>query len=257
MFTKIANATSDIFAVTRRNLVKYTRLPQLVVFSTIQPVMFMLLFTYVFGGAIKSNFHSYLAYLLPGIIVQTVLFGSVQTGVSLAEDMTRGMIDRFRSLPMAHSAVLAGRTLTDVVRNAFVIVLIVTVGLIIGYRIEHGLGAFLLAVVLTLLFGFAFSWVSATIGLLVKDVETAQVAGFVWIFPLVFASSIFVPIETMPTWLQAFAKNTPITATVNAVRALSLGQASGTYIWYALLWIAALLVFFVPVAVYAYNRKNS
>lgn len=254
---KLSQGTGDIIAIMRRNLIRYTRLPQLIVFSTIQPVMFMLLFTYVFGGAIQTDFHSYLAYLLPGILVQTVLFGSVQTGVSLAEDMSKAMIDRFRSLPMAHSAILAGRTLTDVVRNTFVIILMVLVGLAIGYRIAHGFLAFLLAIVLTLFFGFAFSWVAAAIGLLVKDVETAQVAGFVWIFPLVFASSIFVPISTMPTWLQAFAKHTPITATVNAVRALSLGQAAGTYIWQSLLWILGMLVVFVPLAVYSYNRKKN
>ncbi len=246
---------SDIIAVTKRNLKHYTRLPQLIVFSTIQPIMFLLLFTYVFGGAIKTNTANYIVYLLPGIIVQTVLFGSMQTGISLAEDMTKGMIDRFRSLPMAPSALLAGRTLTDIIRNIFVMILMVIAGFIIGFRIEHGFFHFLLGFSLALLFGYAFSWIAATIGLAVKNVETAQVAGFIWIFPLVFASSIFVPVETMPVWLQAFAKHTPITITVNAVRALFLGQPYGTALWQSLLWIAAILAVFVSLAVYKYKKS--
>ena len=255
---KISRTISDIAAITRRNLIRYTRLPQLIVFSTIQPVMFLLLFTYVFGGAIQpTGFHDYITFLLPGIIVQTVLFGSMQTGIGLAEDLSRGMIDRFRSLPMAHSAILAGRTLTDMLRNAFVIVLMVIVGFLIGFRIEHGIGKFGIAVLLTLLFGFAFSWVSATVGLMVKEVETAQVAGFIWIFPLVFASSIFVPIETMPAWLQSFANYTPITATVDAVRALSLGQPWQTDFWQAVLWTLGILLFFIPLSVYFYNKRKS
>lgn len=253
---KISRAFTDTIAIIWRNLIQYRRLPQLIVFSTIQPVMFLLLFTYVFGGAIKTDFHNYISYLLPGIIVQTVLFGSMQTGIGLAADLQKGMIDRFRSLPMAHSAILAGRTITDTIRNIFVVVLMVAVGMIIGFRIEHGIPQFLLALLLTLVFGFAFSWISACIGMMVKDVETAQVAGFIWVFPLVFASSIFVPIESMPVWLQSFARHTPITATVDAVRALSLGQDAAPLIWPAVLWIAGLLLVFAPLAVYFYNKKQ-
>lgn len=240
--------------MTKRNLLRYRRIPQLIVFSVIQPVMFVLLFAYVFGGAINIPGVSYLQYLLPGILVQTVLFGSMQTGVGLADDVSRGMIDRFRSLPMARSAVLAGRTITESIRNLFVVTLMVLVGFLIGFRIEHGVGNFLLAVLLTVFFGFAFSWVSATIGLSVKNVETAQVAGFIWVFPLVFASSIFVPVQTMKHGLRVFAEHTPITYTVNVVRALTLGTPVGNNIWYSLAWIVGILIVFMPLAVSRYRK---
>lgn len=254
MIQRFTTIFSDVTVMTKRNLLRYRRLPQLIVFSTIQPVMFVLLFAYVFGGAINIPGVSYINYLLPGILVQTVLFGSMQTGVGLADDMSRGMIDRFRSLPMARSAVLAGRTITESIRNIFVIALMVGVGYIIGFRVEHGIGQFLLAVLLTILFGFAFSWVSATIGLAVKNVETAQVAGFIWVFPLAFASSIFVPVQTMKSGLKVFAEHNPITYVVNVVRALSLGTPVGNDIWYALAWIFGLLIVFMPLAVHRYRK---
>src|SRR6185503_15022483 len=165
---------ADIAVMTKRNLLRYQRLPQLIVFSSIQPVMFVVLFVYVFGGAIRTPGVSYVNYLIPGILVQTVLFGAMLTGIGLAEDLSKGMIDRFRSLPMARSAVLAGRTVAESVRNVFVVILITLVGLLIGFRIEHGIWNFIMAMALTVLFGFAFSWVSATIGLAVKNVEIAQ-----------------------------------------------------------------------------------
>jgi len=245
---------SDIGAITRRNLTHITRMPQLIVFSTIQPIMFMLLFTYVFGGAIRTNFPNYIMYLLPGVIVQTVLFGSMQTGVSLANDLNKGMMDRFRSLPMSQSAILAGRTFTDIVRNLFVVMVMVILGILIGFRIDHGIFNFLLGILLTIIFGFAFSWISASIGLAVKNVETAQVAGFIWVFPLVFASSIFVPVNSMPLWLQTFAKHTPITFTVNSVRALFLGQPLGSNLWQALIWMAVILAVFIPLSVFRYKK---
>jgi len=248
---------SDIAVMVKRNLVRYKRLPRLIVFSFIQPVMFVLLFAYVFGGAINHSSKQYIQFLLPGIIVQTVLFGSMQTGVGLAEDVTHGLIDRFRSLPMARAAVLAGRTISESVRNLFVIIIMVIVGYIIGFRIEHGWFNFLLGVLLTVLFGFAFSWVSAAIGLAVKDVETAQSAGFVWVFPLAFASSIFVPTATLPKVLKAFANHNPISYTVNVVRALSLGQPVGNNIWWSLAWIVGILIVFVPLAVNRYRKINS
>lgn len=241
--------------MTRRNLLRYTRLPQLLVFSTIQPVMFVLLFAYVFGGAIQTPGVNYINYLIPGIIVQTVIFGSVQTGVGLADDLSRGMIDRFRSLPMARSAVLAGRTISDTVRNIFVVLLITGVGYIIGFRFQGGFWDAAAALGLSVLFGFAFSWISATIGLMVREIETAQVVGFIWIFPLVFASSIFVPVETMPDWLQAFAKHSPITVTVNSVRAFSLGLDLGHNLWQTLAWIFGIVLVFVPGAVYRYRKS--
>ena len=248
------NTLSDIIVMTKRNLAKYTRVPQLLVFSTIQPVMFLLLFTYVFGGAIQTGAKDYILYLLPGILVQTVLFGAMQTGIGLAEDLSKGMIDRFRSLPMSSSAVLAGRTITDVCRNIFVVLLMTCVGFLIGFRINHGIFNYIAAVGLIALFGFAFSWISATIGLAVKNVETAQVAGFIWVFPLAFGSSIFVPVDSMSKYIKAFATHNPITYVVNTVRALTLGTPVGNNIWFALAWIAGIMIVFVPLAVSRYRQ---
>lgn len=245
---------SDIIAMTWRNLLRYLRLPQLVVFSTIQPVMFVLLFAFVFGGAIKTPGINYINYLLPGILVQTVLFGAMMTGIGLADDVSRGMIERFRSLPIARSAVLAGRTISDMCRNIFVLLLMSGVGYLIGFRYQNGLFNFLAGLGLTLLFSFAFSWISATIGLAVKNVETAQSAGFIWVFPLAFISSIFVPVKSMPDWLQHFAKFNPITVTVDATRALALGGPAGDSAWKALAWIAGILLVFIPLAVNRYRK---
>jgi daunorubicin resistance protein C len=258
---------SDTLAMTWRNLLKYRRVPTLLVFSTIQPVMFVLLFAFVFGGAIVIPGVDYKNYLMPGIFVQTVVFGASQTGVALAEDLTRGMIDRFRSLPMARSAVLGGRTIGDSVRNLFVVLLMTAVGYAIGFRFQNGFANAVLAILITVAFGFAFSWISANIGLRIRDVESAQAASFIWIFPLVFASSAFVPIATMPGWLQPIAKVNPITITVNAVRSLTLGQlpapvakfvglqgSTFTHVWQALAWIAGLLLVFVPLAIRGYRR---
>ena len=246
---------SDALRMTKRNLLRYIRLPNLLVFSTVQPVMFVLLFAYVFGGAIRIPSGNYKDFLMPGIFVQTVIFGSVQTGVGLSDDLAKGMIDRFRSLPMARSAVLAGRTLSDTVRNVFVVLLMTGVGLAIGFRF-HGtaiesIGALAMAV----FFGLAFSWISALIGMSVRDPEAAQAAGFIWIFPLVFASSAFVPIQTMPKWLQAFARNNPLSHTINAIRAMILGNLPIWHeLWQALAWIFAILVVFVPLAVNRYRQ---
>ncbi|MEK7542621.1 MAG: ABC transporter permease [Patescibacteria group bacterium] len=246
---------SDIWVLTRRNLLRYIRIPQLLVFSTIQPVMFLLLFTYVFGGAIQTPTGSYIDFLIPGILVQTVMFGSIQTGLGLAEDLNKGLIDRFRSLPMARAAVLAGRTLSDTIRNCFVMLLMVVVGFFLGFRFHEGVGKAFFALALTILFGFAFSWVSATIGLIVRNPETAQVAGFVWVFPLVFASSAFVPVETMPSLLEAFAKINPLTLTINSVRAFMLGGEIASSLWQSLAWICAILLLFIPLSVRLYKRS--
>jgi ABC-2 type transport system permease protein len=197
---------------------------------------------------------NYIDFLMAGILVQTVIFGSTQTGVGLAEDMSRGMVDRFRSLPMARSAVLAGRTLSDTVRNLFVVCLMLVVGTLVGFRFHAGFVPALGAVGLALAFGLAFSWISALIGLSVRDVESAQAAGFVWVFPLVFASSAFVPVATMPGWLQAFADINPVTITVNALRALTLGGPTVRPVLEALAWIAGILLVFVPLAVNRYRR---
>lgn len=249
----VAVAMRDIAGITKRNLLHIVRTPQLVLFASVQPVMFVLLFRYVFGGAIHTPGTSYVDYLLPGIFVQTALFGGASTSVGLAADLQGGIIDRFRSLPMARSAVLAGRTLADLARNVFVVILMVIVGVLVGFRFHASIVSDIAGLGLVLLFGYAFSWLFALIGLAVKDPETAQVAGFLPLFPLVFASSAFVPIASMPGWLQAFAKVQPVSVTVNAVRALVLGGPVEHWLWQSLLWTAGILATFVVLAVRKYR----
>ncbi|MEA2843794.1 MAG: type transport system permease protein [Actinomycetota bacterium] len=246
---------SDTLVMTRRNLLHYVRVPSLVIFSTITPVMFVVLFAFVFGGAIKVPGLSYVDFLMPGIFVQTIAFGSTQTGIGLAEDLSRSMVDRFRSLPMTRFAVLAGRILADTLRNILVVVLMTGVGLMVGFRFHNGLLPIVGGLGLLVLFAVAFSWISAVIGLSVGNVEAAQSAGFVWVFPLTFASSAFVPVFTMPGWLQAFAKANPVTIVVDALRALFLGVGpTSTLVLRSLAWIVAITVVFVPLAVRRYRR---
>lgn len=245
---------TDTIVMTKRNLIHYLRLPQLIVFSSIQPIMFTLLFAYVFGSAIQVPNGNYIDYLLPGIIAQTVLFGTTQTAVGLAEDLSKGMIDRFRTLPMSRAAVLAGRTLADSIRNIFVILLIIIVGYIIGFRFQDGLFHAIGAVAVAVAFGHAVSWISALVGMVTKDPETAQVAGFVWIFPFVFASSAFVPTAGMHERLRVFAENQPVTAAVNAIRTLTLGGDMSD-VWTALAWIVGLMIVFVPLSINQYRRS--
>ena len=251
---------SDALVMTKRNLLRYLRLPNLLVFSTVQPVMFVLLFTYVFGGAIAGALkvqgfpYDYIDFLMAGIFVQAVIFGSMQTGVGLADDLSKGLVDRFRSLPMARSAVLAGRTSSDTIRNVFVVLLMTAVGMAIGFRFHGGFLPAVFGLGLAVLFGLAFSWISAFIGMSVRDPESAQAAGFVWVFPLIFASSAFVPVQTMPSWLQAFARNNPITHTVNAIRALTQGGPIWHDLWISLAWIIGILLVFVPLSVRRYRN---
>lgn len=256
MFKNLTNTISDISVMTQRNLIRYRRLPQLLVFSTIQPVMFVLLFVFVFGGAISTPTAEYVDYLLPGIIVQAVIFGAMATGVGLADDLSKGMIERFRSLPMARSAVLAGRIISDTLRNLFVILLMTLVGLLLGFDVKTGFGGYLGAMAVILLLGFSFSWISALVGISVKNVETAQTAGFIWVFPLVFASSIFVPIATMPDWLQTVAKHSPITAAVDTARALILGGGFQGQLGNVLWWALAMVTVFMPWAVRRYRTSG-
>jgi ABC-2 type transport system permease protein len=258
-------AIHDGLVLTRRNLLRYLRIPTLLVFSTIQPVMFVLLFRYVFGGAITQlppGVDAYVDYLMPGIFVQTAIFGATQTGVGLAEDLNAGIIDRFRSLPMARSAVLAGRTTADLFRNLFVVLLMTVVGYLVGFRFHEGIVLAALAIGLAVLVGFAFSWISATIGLAIKNLESVQAASFIWIFPLTFASSAFVNPATMPGWLQAWARNNPVTIWVDTLRAFTLGTAYANGIGETLLgltlksgvWIAGILAVFVPLSIRLYRR---
>ena len=246
-------AVSDAVVLARRNLLHYLRVPSLIVFSVVSPVMFILLFAYVFGGAISVPGLRYVDFLMGGILVQTVAFGSTETGVGLADDLSRGMVDRFRTLPMARSALLAGRTLADTVRHAFMVLMMTGVGLVIGFRLHGGIVKAVLALLVVLSFGLALSWVSAAIGLAVHDVEAAQMAGVMWTFPVTFTSSAFVPVDSMPGWLQAWADINPVTVTVDAVRNLLLGRPAATDVGQALLWTTAILAVFVPLAVRRYR----
>lgn len=245
---------ADAMTLTWRNLLNLRRKPQLIVFATIQPVIFVLMFRFVFGGAITVPGTSYVNYLMPGIYIQTVTFGALTTGVGLAEDMQNGLIDRFRSLPMARSAVLVGRTLADLCRNVFVVALMAVVGFLVGFRIETNVVAYAAALGLVLLFSFALSWIFAFVGMYVGDAETAQAASFPILAPLVFASSAFVPLETMPGWLQAFAEHQPVSITVDAVRALCLGGPTAEPVLKALVWIAVIIAVFAPLAVRQYRK---
>jgi ABC-2 type transport system permease protein/oleandomycin transport system permease protein len=253
---RVAGAIGDSAALTWRNLVNYRRVPQLLVFSTVQPVIFVLLFRFVFGGAITVPGYDYVDYLMPGIFVQTVTFGSLSTGVGLAEDLHKGLIERFKSLPIARSAVLAGRTTADLVRNLFVVALMCVVGFLVGFRVQTNVLAFFAGYLMLLLFGFALSWVFATIGLTMPNAEAAQAASFPILAPLVFASSAFVPVSSMPGWLQTFAEHQPVTATVDAVRALMIGGPTTTAVVKALAWSFGIIAVFAPIAVRRYRRTT-
>jgi ABC transporter DrrB family efflux protein len=253
--SKLAWAVSDALAIAHRNLIALFRVPTTLVFSTIQPVIFVLMFRYVFGGSIQiPGYPHYVDYLMPGIFVQTVTFGSINTGIGLAEDLSKGLIERFRSLAMARSAVLAGRTIADSVRNLIVIILMVTVGFLVGFRVHRNVVALLAAVGVMLLFGFAMSWVMALIGLSTGNAEAAQAASFPIMAVLVFASNAFVATRTMPGPLRAYAEHQPITATVNAVRALLNHGTVAEPVLAALAWSAAIVAVFAPLAVRRYRR---
>jgi ABC transporter DrrB family efflux protein len=250
----IAWAVRDAITLTWRNLLGYVRIPEALFFSSVQPIMFVLLFRYVFGGAIHPlNNIPYVDYLIPGIFVQTVAFGAVSTTIGLAEDLHKGLIERFRALPMARSAVLAGRTTADLVRNVLVVALITGVGFAVGFRIQNVLG-FFAGIALLLAFAYTLSWGFAVIGLSAPNSETAQVMAFPVLFPLTFASSAFVPVQSMPGWLQAFAKNQPFSLVVDAVRALMIGGPTETYVVRSLIWCAGLLLVLAPLAVSRYRR---
>jgi ABC-2 type transport system permease protein/oleandomycin transport system permease protein len=272
MVDRVRWALADGLIITRRNLMRFVRIPALFVFSIVQPIMFVLLFRYVFGGALKFlPGISYVNFLMPGIFVQTSIFGATQTGVGLAEDLNLGIVDRFRSLPMARSAVLTGRTTADLGRNFVVVILMTTVGYMVGFSFRDGLPAAVAAVLLAVFIGFAFSWVSATIGLAIKNVESVQAASFTWIFPLTFLSSALVPIAGMPWWLQAVARNNPVTFWANTVRVLTVGYVHSpdgvqlfptggetipSLVFKSTIWLVGIFAVFVPLSVRMY-RKNA
>jgi len=247
-------AIHDSLVLAGRALRHTTRQPELLVFSTVQPVLFVLLFRYVFGGAIDVGGESYVNYLMAGIFVQTVAFGAVSTGVGLAEDLQKGLVDRFRSLPMARSAVLTGRTIADLVRNLFVVLVMLGVGVLIGFRPEAGLAGWAGAIGLLLLLSFSFSWIGATVALLLRSTEAVQSAGIIWLFPLTFASSAFVMTNNMPGVLKSFANHQPITQVIDAVRGFLLDQPVGSDGWQALAWCVGILLIFVPLSVTLYRR---
>jgi ABC-2 type transport system permease protein/oleandomycin transport system permease protein len=245
-----------------RNLVQLPRTPGLVIFTLIQPVMFVLLFNYVFGGAIGQALPrgtTYAQFLIPGIMVQTIVFGTSATAVGLADDLQKGIIDRFKSLPITRSAVLTGRIMADAIRLTAVATVLVLIGYVVGFRFEGGIGFGLLMVLTAVSFGAAMCWVMANIGMAVKDVETAQTAGFVWLFPLTFISSVFTPVYTMPGWLQVFARNNPVTLVANLLRAFSVGEVFPGSTWSSMalpvaLWVIGITAVAAPLAVNRYRK---
>jgi ABC transporter DrrB family efflux protein len=253
---------SDSVAIAWRNLLNIRRNPQLLVFATVQPVIFVVMFRYVFGGAIQGSLpagQTYINYLMPGVFVQTIVFGALTTGVGLAEDLNKGLIDRFRSLPMARSAVLVGRTGADLVRNFFVVVLMCVVGFIVGWTVTTDFVRFVAAFLVILGFAYSMSWAFAIVGLSVRDAETAQAVSFPFLALLVFASSAFVPVATMPSWLQGWAKNQPVSVVINAVRYLTIGAGPGlnaSSVPKAIAWIVAIVVVCAPIAVARYRKAT-
>jgi ABC transporter DrrB family efflux protein len=253
----VRRLVSDTLIVAERNLVRLPRAPDLLLAFTVQPVMFVLLFVYVFGGAISTPGYSYVDYLIPGIIVQNIAFGGFVTALGLNEDLHKGLIDRFRSLPMARAAVLAGRTLADIVTNTLSMTVLIVTGLIIGFTFHASAGEVALGIALLLLFGYAFSWIFALLGLMVSSPEAANSLGFIAVFPLTFISSAFVPVASMPDALQWFAKINPFTIVVDAMRALWLGAPAHNDVWGAFAWSLGLIAVFAPLAVARYRSAAS
>lgn len=266
---RISRSFTDGLIVARRNLISIWRVPTVLVFELVQPVMFVLLFRYIYEDAFANLPVDYVLFLMPGIFVQNAIFGATTTAIGIAEDLKKGLIDRFRSLPMARSAVLAGRTTSDLVKTTFLVTLMIGIGYLVGFRFLEGFLAALGVVVLVIAVGFTFSWISATVGLAIKEVEAVQAASFTWIFPLVFVSSAFVPVQGMASALQVVARNNPITHWCNLARYLSLGEvgiidpATGipvdtfeALVLKSVVWIVGLLAVFIPLAIRLYRRLD-
>jgi ABC transporter DrrB family efflux protein len=255
-------AVTDAITITQRNLIVWRRVPAFLVFTLVQPVMFTLLFRYVFGGAIPIGGNvNYVNYLMPGIIGQTAAFGSFGTAIALAREVQKGVLDRFRSMPMARSAVLTGRLTADTFRMLLTILVIVGVGYLVGFSFQNGVGPAIAMIAYAVFFGLTVCCVSAFIGLAIKDEESVQAFGLIWVFPLTFVSSAFVPISSMPGWLQAFAENQPVTLVINTMRYLALGPGPGAtslepQLWQSLLWLVGTIAVFGPLAVRAYRRAS-
>ena len=250
-------AVTDTLTITRRNLLIWMRVPAYLVFTVIQPVLFVLMFRYVFGGAIPVSVRGgYVNFLMPGIIAQTAAFATFGTAIALAIELKKGVIDRLRSMPMARSAVLAGRLVADTGRMTVTILIVLGVGFAVGFRFTNGLVPAILMVVLAIVFGMAICCIAAYTGLAIGDEESVQAFGLIWLFPLTFLSSAFVPIRTMPGWLQAFANNQPVTYVVDTMRALALGGPVAANLWKSIAWLAGIFIVFVPLAVRAYRRAS-
>jgi ABC-2 type transport system permease protein/oleandomycin transport system permease protein len=250
-------AVSDTLTITRRNLLVWMRVPAYLVFTVIQPVLFVLMFRYVFGGAIPVQVPGgYVNFLMPGIIAQTAAFATFGTAIALAIELKKGVIDRLRSMPMARSAVLAGRLVADTGRMTITILIVLGVGYAVGFRFANGWVPAILMVVLAIVFGVAICCIAAFTGLAIGDEESVQAFGLIWLFPITFLSSAFVPISTMPGWLQAFANNQPVTYVVDTMRALALGGPIAANLWKSIAWLAGIFIVFLPLAVRAYRRAS-
>jgi ABC transporter DrrB family efflux protein len=253
----LRNSVSDTLVLAKRSVMRIFRAPDLLLSFTVQPIMFVLLFVYVFGGAISTPGYSYVDFLIPGIVIQTMSFGGFVTALGLSEDLKKGLVDRFRSLPMSRAAVLAGRTLADIGTNAISLLVMIVVGLIAGFSFGAPATHVIAGLGLALLFGYAFSWVFAFVGLTASSPESSQAFGFILIFPLTFISSAFVPVDSMPAALQAFAEINPFTVTVDAMRALFLGAPAGNSIWGAVAWSIGIAALFAFLSVARYKRAVS
>jgi ABC transporter DrrB family efflux protein len=250
----VKRLATDTLILAERNLVRLPRAPDLLLAFTVQPIMFVLLFRYVFGGAIKTPGYSYVDFLIPGIIVQNIAFGGFVTALGLNEDVHKGLIDRFRSLPMSRAAVLAGRTLADIVTNTLSVTVLLVTGIIVGFSFHTDFFHAVAGFVLLLFFGYAFSWFFALIGLLVSSPESANSVGFIAVFPLTFISSAFVPVVSMPEPLKSFAEVNPFTIMVDAIRSLWLGAPAHNYVWGAIVWTIVIIAVFAPLAVARYRH---
>jgi ABC-2 type transport system permease protein/oleandomycin transport system permease protein len=247
----------DTLGVAKRNLLRILRNPIMLIVTAVQPALFLVLFRYVLGGAIVIPGGSYVDYVVPAIFVEAVLIGGMTTSIGLAQDLQSGIIDRFRSLPMARSAVLAGRTIADLSRSVFSLAVMVGLGLAVGFRFHSGAGSIIAGLALVIGFGYAYSWMYVTIGLATKDPESAQIAGILPFFVLMFASNAIVPVQTMPGWLQGFARNQPLSVTVTATRALLEGGPAAHWVWQSLAWAAGTLVLFFAAALRLYRTSVS
>jgi ABC-2 type transport system permease protein len=262
----LAIALNDGVVIAKRNLIKTKRLPDVLMWTTMQPIMFVLLFAYIFGGSIDIPGSNYREFLIAGIFAQNILFGATFTGTAIADDMQKGIIDRFRSLPMSRSAVLAGRTASDVVNNSISLFVMAIAGLVVGWRIRNGILPAIGGFLLLLLFAYAISWVMAFVGLKVRSVEVVNNAAFMFIFPMTFVANTFVPSQNLPGVLRTIAEWNPVSALAQAARE-AFGNAvpyiSKSDAWslnhpvvYSLLWVAAILAVFVPLSVREYNAKS-